>query len=551
MKENQTTQGVTSLRTQVKQSWVNGVLQKQFTPNLELNLYSQSEQRYLNPCHLLESTDPFITLVGKAGMAKTLLLAQLVEHTTSWVPLPLDLTAWSSQANETFTDWIISQTKRFYPLSHRRITQVIANESLLLLLDNFDAIPIPHQRAGANALTDLHHHYPHWKIIVATRPPVCLTLPATETIFMEPLTNEQVANYLDQFPDCNKSTQILANYPQLRPLSQIPFYLSLFRLTYPDVNPQLQTVEIREHLLRAYVERQLRFNSLHPNSSQQLCTGLGWLARKLDEHQQTVLFIDCMRQSSDQDWLDGRFHDQFYLLCVWIIGGVMTTPIIGLSSGLLGGLLVGWFRTPWGTLFLRQLHRPFGGAIALWFRRPVEQIAVSQLRPPLIWISRRLALPILRQPLWKSLLHYGPRMIIGTVFKKSPYWLRTLATMGVVKTLTARSRTVPPNQGIWQATRTMVGWGVGGAIISTILFTPLGVSFWYAKLSGLLFGLFAGGITCIEHFLLRVFLTLSKQTPWNYSRFLDTAVRCGFLYRVGRGYSFVHRELQAYFQRQF
>ena len=142
-------------------------------------------------------------------------------------------------------------------------------------------------------------------------------------------------------------------------------------------------------------------------------------------------------------------------------------------------------------------------------------------------------------------------MLIGTVFKKSPYWLQTLATMGLVTTLSARSRAVHPNQGIWQATRTMVGWGLGGAIIATLVFTPLGVSFWYAKLAGLLFGLFAGGMNCIEHLLLRVFLTLSKQTPWNYSKFLDKAVSCGFLYRVGRGYSFVHRDVQTYFQSQF
>ena len=551
MKENQATQGVTSLRTRVKRFWVNGVLQKQFTPNLELNLYSQQEQRYFSPCHLVDSTDRFITVVGKAGMAKTLLLAQLIEHNASFIPLLLDLTAWSFQANETFTDWIIKQTQRFYTLSPRQMDQILATESILLLLDNFDGIPTPDQTACATALTHLQCHYPHWKIIVATRPPVCPALPATETIVIQPLTKEQVANSLEQLPESKKLIQILASDPQLQTLSQIPFYLSLFRLTSPDITPQLQTFEMREYLLRAYVERQLQLTSVQPYSSQQLCNGLGWLARKLNDHQQTVLFIDGMRQGSDQDWLDGRFHDQFYLVCIWLIGGVMTTPIIGLSSGLLGGLLVGWFRTPLGSLLLRQLHRPFGGAIALWFRRPVEQVAVSQLRPPLIWLSRRLALPILRQPLWKSLLHYGPRMIIGTVFKKSPYWLRAFAMMGVVKTLSARSRTVHPNQGIWQATRTMVGWGLGGAIIATIVFTPLGVSFWYAKLAGLLFGLFAGGIACIEHFLLRVFLTLSKQTPWDYSRFLDKAVSCGFLYRVGRGYSFVHRDIQAYFQRQF
>jgi len=551
MKEHQATQSVTSLRTRVREAWVNNVLHQQLTPNLELNLSSQRKPGFINPCHLLNSTDPFIALVGKAGMGKTLLLTQLIEHTASLLPLLLDLTPWSPQENETLSDWIVSQSQRFYAIPPRQMGQILATESLLLLLDNFDAIPASDQTACATALTDLHHQYPDWKIVVATRPPVCPNLPATETILIQPLSKEQVANYLDNVSHSNNLSQTLKTNPQLQTLSRIPFYLSLLSFTSRDLTSQFLNSRRREHLLNCYVERQLELTSLQPYSSHQLCTGLGWLARKLDEHQQTVLLIDCMRQGSEQDWLDGRFHDQFYLLCVWLIGGVMTTPIIGLSSGLLGGLLVGWFRTPLGSLLLRQLHRPFGGAVALWFRRPIEQMAISQLRPPLIWLSRRLAVPLLRQPLWKSLLHYGPRMIIGTVFKKSPYWLRTLATMGLVTTLSARSRAVHPNQGIWQATRTMVGWGLGGAIIATLVFTPLGVSLWYAKLAGLLFGLFAGGMTCIEHFLLRVFLTLSKQTPWNYSRFLDKAVSCGFLYRVGRGYSFVHRDLQTYFQRQF
>jgi len=483
-------------------------------------------------------------------MGKTMLLAQLVQHTSSHLPLFLDLSEWSPHPHQTLTDWIVKKTNRFYQIPPRQILGTLARTNLLLLLDNFDAIPMSDRANCAAALTHLHKQYPHWKIIVTTRPPLCPSLSTSDTIIIQPLKKQQVRAYLEHF---SPATQLNS---QLQALSRIPLFLSLLTLTYRDLNLKelpspLLIAQMQDQVLTTYIERQLRLTSRQAYSSQQLCAGLGWLARKLEAQGKTVLFIDYMHQSSAEDWLDGRFHDQIYVLCVWLIGGVMTSPIIGLSSGVLGGLLFGWFRSPLGGVLLRQLHRPFGGAIASWLRRPVEQMAISQLRPPLIWLSRRFALPLLRQPLWKSLLHYGPRMIVGTVFKKSPYLIRTLASVGVVATLRSRQQLPHPNQRIWEATRTMVGWGMGGAIIAVVVFTPLGTSLWYAKLAGLLFGLFAGGITCIEHFVLRVFLTITQQTPWNYSHFLDQAVTCGFLYRVGRGYSFIHREVQAYFQRQF
>ena len=64
---------------------------------------------------------------------------------------------------------------------------------------------------------------------------------------------------------------------------------------------------------------------------------------------------------------------------------------------------------------------------------------------------------------------------------------------------------------------------------------------------GFFFGLLNGGIACIKHMLLRVFLWRTRALPWNYVRFLDYAAERILLRKVGGGYIFIHRLLLEYF----
>ena len=64
---------------------------------------------------------------------------------------------------------------------------------------------------------------------------------------------------------------------------------------------------------------------------------------------------------------------------------------------------------------------------------------------------------------------------------------------------------------------------------------------------GFFFGQLNGGIACIKHVLLRVFLWRAEVLPWNYVRFLDYAAERILLRKVGGGYIFVHRLLLEYF----
>jgi len=63
----------------------------------------------------------------------------------------------------------------------------------------------------------------------------------------------------------------------------------------------------------------------------------------------------------------------------------------------------------------------------------------------------------------------------------------------------------------------------------------------------LIIGLIVGGLACIQHITLRLFLQRKKFMPWNYPEFLDYAAERILLRKVGGGYIFLHRLMLDYF----
>jgi hypothetical protein len=99
---------------------------------------------------------------------------------------------------------------------------------------------------------------------------------------------------------------------------------------------------------------------------------------------------------------------------------------------------------------------------------------------------------------------------------------------------------------------------LGGGLITGLLFGLLSwflfvqdVRLSFGLIGGLLFGLYVGlsngGIACIQHFTLRLFLWRAGDAPWDYARFLNHATERILLRKIGGGYIFAHRLLLEYF----
>ncbi len=65
--------------------------------------------------------------------------------------------------------------------------------------------------------------------------------------------------------------------------------------------------------------------------------------------------------------------------------------------------------------------------------------------------------------------------------------------------------------------------------------------------NGVFFGIYIGGLACIQHFVLRFILQRSGAIPWNYAQFLNYATELGFLKREGGRYQFIHDSMQEHF----
>ncbi|GAC1402091.1 MAG: hypothetical protein NVSMB49_17630 [Ktedonobacteraceae bacterium] len=119
-----------------------------------------------------------------------------------------------------------------------------------------------------------------------------------------------------------------------------------------------------------------------------------------------------------------------------------------------------------------------------------------------------------------------------------------------------------PNQGIRRSGRRgllvgavsgLLGAAIGGVLGSAVAgnaadFWPFILTYGmlFGSLLGLVSGLRAGGIACIQHFALRFLLRKAGAMPWNYPRFLNYAAERILLRKVGGGYIFTHRILLEY-----
>jgi hypothetical protein len=106
-----------------------------------------------------------------------------------------------------------------------------------------------------------------------------------------------------------------------------------------------------------------------------------------------------------------------------------------------------------------------------------------------------------------------------------------------------------PNQGIKLSAKNGLFAGFLGGLAGA-LFGWLSLDGYHGLrfgLAGLItWWLLYGGGNVIQHFLLRLLLWASGVMPRNYARFLDYAAERVLLRKVGGGYIFMHRLLQAY-----
>lgn len=544
------------LLEKVKTAWIGGVLQ----PSLADRPHLEVKAEVLDPAVDSPPEDTRATpapqpgekllILGEAGAGKTTALLEIARDRLALaardrdrpVPVVFRLCTWTKKHKVLF-EWLIEQLHHLYQLAPYVSDEWLEDRQglpFLLLLDGLDEVSPAERQNCADAIDRFCQDRPQITVVVtsAIAEYEALETPIQfdRTLVLRSLTPAQIQLYL--------AADILPETPAPE-MPRTPLTLRLMA----EVGTQANCTATP--LWNAYIEKKLeRMAAESPYSKRDARHWLTWLAQNMCERCRTLFLIEQMQS----DWLPKGWQEQVYSLGLWAIAGILTGPIIGLTTGAIGGVVMGWMRGPAGAVVFRGLRGPVAWFwLRLWTRRAIASFA-GLLRPLLGMLVRgvprmssKLLVKWLHRKIWRSLLRLPYHLMSKTVFRNvTPKLIQTTIQRGFPGWGESIVRETMPNQRVWIAVKNARFFGILGAAILIILAEAIEVSVFKAAIAGLLLGIFAAGGLCIKHLLLRFMLGFMGLTPWNYARFLDWATKVGFLYKVGSGYIFIHPQLQTH-----
>ena len=518
-----------------------------------------------------------LLILGEPGSGKTTELLQLAqdlvtrveENERQAVPLILELSSWRG---ETINRWVVSQVKKLYNISESITQQWLASDQILLLLDGLDELGLTKQKQCIEKINQF------LEITLTSRLVVCCRREEYEAsevalerlngaIYLETLKEHQIYQYFKALNRLSLWSNVKGNLALLE-LAQKPLFLFMLVVAYQD-NP----IRNEQELFDAYIEKQLHgpdnqgaYKFRKAPTPRQTSHYLAWLAQQLETSSETEFFIEELKPTWLSSVRQKRLYKLIYGSIIGLLGGLMmNTLVIGLIIGLIVGLIS-------------------------------ELELAAKPREKMQWSPRNGVSKGLRVGLIIWLIIGLIIWLLGGLIAGLIYGLMVGLIIGLIVWLTEGLNSIPvrgrevPNQGIRIGIQNLLiivlifmfisGWlGVWfGGWLGLLLYKGIGdliIGLMIGLLGGLMIGLMAlllvgvivgvmslltgglmGGVTgslisglnaAIQHFILRILLTINGYTPWNYARFLDQAVKHRFIQRTGGRYRFVHDLLRKHF----
>ncbi len=505
-----------------------------------------------------EGVDGRLLILGQPGAGKTTMLLELAKKLVERaendlnepIPILLSLSSWQND-QQSITDWIVAELNsgKYYKVRKDITKQWLEEGEIIPLFDGLDELAAPRQEQCVKKLNEFlqpgNWMYP---LVVCSRIEeyqlYSTQLALNSSLELQPFSDEQIQEYLRRTGNEQLGNSIQDDH-QLRQLAQTPFLLNIIVLSCQklplDKWQELESSAERiDYLLSTYVEVMLErgYDGQRPSDEKQTKRWLSWLAGKLIEKNKTEFFIENMQLSVlNKDYPKLKFYKFIVILIFTIItlpiftvsGALNDRLVYGIISGMFTGVILGIIvsRIPrintienlnfsWNKFKqnpIGDIITGFGTGILVWF---IEgQKIKGFLLGPILWLVIR----------------------ITNAFYSSEIEVKLVANQGIKRSA---------------AHACFIGLVVG--LISGLSFgfvDKLIIGLTSGLCLGLFFGLISGGITCIQHFSLRLILCVNKQIPWDYARFLDYATDRLFLQRVGGGYRFMHDLLRQHFAENY
>ena len=510
-----------------------------------------------------------LLILGEPGAGKTTTLLTLARYLldraeSGRLPVIFNLSSW---LNEPIEQWLVKELNSKYQIPKGIGQRWIDEQQLLLLLDGLDEVSQERRGACVAALNQFYQDYGP-EIVVCSRIRDYEKLPQKlkfqAALYLRPLTDEQILSYLNR-PDrgltglkslLERDADVQDANMSLIELARSPLILNIMVLTYQGVSPEEilpQTngdnqptgrPSYQQQLFDAYIQRMLDHRpDANVYSGTDIKHWLTSLAQRMVATSETVFLIERIQP----DWLPSK-QRRAYVIGLWCsffaIATVLGSQVLALDRLFLAVLI--------GSLICSRIFgvsriTPTETLRWSWKKARNNLLLGLTIGPPIGWCLK-VGVGMMFGD--KTCLLNGNCLanhsIIGLSFGA------TLGlTFGVIRGLCGKriGKASQPNAGIWQSARSSTLFAL---VAMVILFIPgllLGntkASFW--AVTGLAFGFAAGGgEALIKHVLLRLILTTTGITPWNYSKFLDYATDSIFLQKVGGGYLFIHRLLLEHF----
>ncbi|NEN97546.1 MAG: NACHT domain-containing protein [Moorea sp. SIO3I7] len=507
-----------------------------------------------------------LLILGAPGSGKTTMLLDLAKDLITGaqhqpnqpIPIIAELSDWKDN-KQPIAEWLAANLKFRYNLPEAITQEWITTGQLLPLLDGLDELGLERQRLCVQELNQFLKDVP--QIVVCCREEEYKAgeqiLEMRGAVCLQPLTDQQIENYLKGLNILNLWPGIKQDSEGLLELARMPLLLNLIPRAYPDgdglkrvgrhfKDPKAKEdyqKQCRRDLFENYINRKLNENhDSRGYSEEKTRRWLGWLAKRLKERQQTEFLIEKMQHimfnNSIEKWL--------YKLIMWLMFGLIFGLIMWLMFGLMFGLVGGLSGGLLGCIFDNNNNI-----------QPSESIRFSWQ----IIIDNRISLIIVA-------LMFG--LLIGLLEGLSGGLFEGLSgglsgglffglILGLVEGLSGaeiKTRN-KPNQGIKESAKNIfivslisfpvtlllcvllsLVWVKNVELLSTLI-----VAFGMAILMGFL----VAGTPVIQHFVLRFILWGSGSIPWDYAHFLSYATERRLIKQVGGRYRFIHDLLREHF----